>query len=133
MVIIDLKKKGNVVRFYLGADSLQTWTGKDWDKIPYQHNAMTVDNKYVVATYDIAFPYNDFVLEPSEHWSGTYSKNDLKNRLVPALLIIEDAEHKPNLEINFEKLASSDLDFIKTVYLGDSEAVLSIITHEKIE
>lgn len=40
MQIIDMEKKGNVVRFYLGENGKQ-W-GDDWNDAPYDCNAGTV-------------------------------------------------------------------------------------------
>ena len=34
MKLLDLERKGNVVRFFLGADDLEKWWGDDWDDAP---------------------------------------------------------------------------------------------------
>ena len=44
--IIDFEKKGNVVRFYYGKDSLKEWYGDDWDDRPYEHNAGEVYHRF---------------------------------------------------------------------------------------
>lgn len=58
MKLLDLERKGNVVRFYLGADDLEKWWGDDWNDAPYEDNAGTVYEKFVSAEVDAAFPFN---------------------------------------------------------------------------
>ena len=41
MKIIGWDRKGNVVRFALGDDNLEYWSGDDWNDSPYEHNAST--------------------------------------------------------------------------------------------
>lgn len=41
MKIIGWNRKGNVVRFALGDDNLEYWSGDDWNSSPYEHNACT--------------------------------------------------------------------------------------------
>lgn len=91
MKIIDFEKKGNVVRFYLGEDSLTEWHGDDWDDYPYEHNAGPVYEEYVSATRDLAFDFDDLVLEPSEDWhngNSEWSKDDMVARKVPCIIVI---------------------------------------------
>ena len=38
MKIVDFKKEGNIVRFYLG-ETINGIYGDDWDDTPYEHNA----------------------------------------------------------------------------------------------
>ena len=93
MQIIDIEKKGNVVRFYLGENGNQ-W-GDDWDDAPYEHNAGQVYDEYVKATKDIAFPFDYFVLEPCNGVSNSrYSKQDMIKRIVPCLVVVPDELHK---------------------------------------
>ena len=39
MKIIGWDRKWNVVRFALGDDNLEYWSGDDWNDSPYEHNA----------------------------------------------------------------------------------------------
>ena len=48
MKIIDFDKKGNVVRFYLGKDDLNDYWGDDWNDVPYEHNAGTVYDEFIM-------------------------------------------------------------------------------------
>lgn len=90
MKIIDFCKKGNVVRFYLGADDCNDYWGDDWDDSPYEHNAGTVYEEYVSGTADIAFPFDFTVCEPSEDWhndgNSRYCKEDFKKRKAPCIV-----------------------------------------------
>lgn len=95
MKIIDFEKKGNVVRFYLGADDDKDYHGDDWGDFPYYSNAGIVYSQYVTGHRDIAFPINVSVLEPKD--SGWYSdsclcKNDLKKRRVPCIIVVPDTD-----------------------------------------
>ena len=89
MKIIDFEKKGNVVRFWLGADDLQEWWGDDWNDAPYDCNAGSVYEQYVSGHKDIAFPFDDRVIEPCE---GAYNcictKEDMIKRYVPCIIVV---------------------------------------------
>lgn len=89
MKIIDFERKGNLVRFYLGADELESWHGDDWDDAPYEHNAGPVYDEFVAGKLDVAFPFDALVLEPASGVSNTnISKDDLAHRILPALIIV---------------------------------------------
>ena len=89
MKIIDFAKKGNVVRFYLGADELKTWHGDDWDDAPYEHNAGTVYEEFECGQRDIAFNFDDLVLEPSDGTSDSrWCKDDMRERKVPCIIVV---------------------------------------------
>lgn len=94
MKILDFKKHGNVVRFYLGDDDLDDWTGDDWDDRPYEHNAGLVYDEYVRNHRDISFPFDDLVLEPCDgaySMNSDYCKDDMKERRVPCLIVVPKA------------------------------------------
>ena len=87
MKIIDFKREGNTVTFYLGDDP--DYTGDDWDDVPYEHNAGKVYDEYIKGEKTIEFNYNDLVIEPSyREWNSKYSKNDMKARKVPCIIVI---------------------------------------------
>lgn len=112
MKIIDFEKKGNVVRFYLGEDDRDDFTGDDWNDIPYEHNAGRVDDEYVVGYRDIAFPFEVEVLEPQDpEWqrNSHWCKDDMKERKVPCIIVVENPS--PWHEGEFE------------YYLGDERTV----------
>lgn len=90
--IIDCEKKGNVVRFYLGNDP--DYCGNGWGKYPYEDNAEPVRNKYILGYKDISFPFNSFVLEPSDTYNGEshYCRNDFKKGIVPCIIVVDPAE-----------------------------------------
>lgn len=87
--IIDFKKKGNVVRFYLGDKNLQEYYGDDWEDVPYDCNAETVYREYITGSIDIAFPFDSYVLEPCNEYHGcVYCKDDMSNRNVPCIVYV---------------------------------------------
>ena len=89
MKIIDFEKKGNVVRFWLGADDLKEWWGDDWDDAPYDCNAGSVYEQYVSGHRDIAFPFDSLVIEPCEGVTNTeWCKDDMRERKVPCIIVV---------------------------------------------
>lgn len=116
MKIIDFKKKGNVVRFYLGEDGLEDWGGDDWNDSPYGHNAGEVYDEYIAGYRDIAFPYGFAVVEPYDGYpNSAWCKDDMKARSVPCIVVV------PNLDDwwdeDFNKM-NADAGAIK-FYFGD--------------
>ena len=92
MKIIDFWKKGNVVRFYLGRDDCNDYHGDDWNDTPYEHNAGTVYDEYVVDYMDVVFPFDWLVMEPAQdyHNSGNsaFCKDDMRDRKVPCIVAV---------------------------------------------
>ena len=119
MKIIDFCKKGNVVRFYLGKDDLVEWWGDDWDDAPYDCNAEEVYDEYVSGHRDIAFAFDDMVLEPCD---GTlncgWSKEDMIKRRVPCIIVVpKEIEDDGWCERDFAHWVG--VDGIKKYYFGD--------------
>ena len=101
--IIDFEKKGNLVRFYLGDDSLTDYWGDDWDDTPYEHNAGSVYTEFVKAVRDIAFPFDSFVLEPCDGTiNSRYSKDDMKNGICPCIIVVPEELAKSSYYDTFE-------------------------------
>lgn len=89
MKIIDFEKKGNMVRFYLGADDLKKWWGDDWGDAPYDCNAGRVYDEYVSGHRDIAFPFDCRVIEPYEGVCNCkFCKEDMIARRVPCVIVV---------------------------------------------
>lgn len=112
MKIIDFERKGNVVRFYLGEKTEDWgWTnedykdgsgetpdwlrpsdryyGDDWDDAPYECNAGRVYDEFVKGHRDIAFPFDDLVLEPRDgEFNSEYCKDDFVDRKVPCIMVV---------------------------------------------
>lgn len=90
MKIIDFDKKGNLVRFFLGADGCNDYYGDDWDDAPYEHNAGEVYSEFVVDYVDVVFPFDYTVLEPAEDWrnqgNSRWCKDDMRDRKVPCIV-----------------------------------------------
>lgn len=115
MKILDWERKGNVVRFALGEDTLIDWRGEHWNSIPYEHNAGDVLSG-VVEYVDIAFSLDVSVLEARDdfnyHGNSPFSKEDFKNRKAPILIIDSTGEERWYSEcVNNKKLFR--------VYMGD--------------
>lgn len=116
--IVDFDKKGNVVRFYIG-DTTDDYWGDDWNDSPYDCNAGTVYNDYVIKTIDIAFPYDCMVLEPADNWRGNcwYSKEDLKNRKAPCIIVVPEKSRDDYYSDNYFDYVGAE-DVLKFFY-GD--------------
>ena len=110
--IIDIARKGNLVRFYLGEKKgkwgytnpnykdykgetpdwlapSDIYYGDDWDDAPYEHNAGTVYDWFVKGYMDIAIGWECRIIEPHGGvFNSEYSKEDFVARKVPALIIL---------------------------------------------
>lgn len=118
MQIIDIQKKGNVVRFYLGYNGKQ-W-GDDWDDAPYDCNAGTVYEEYVNGTKDIAFTFDDLVLEPCDGTMNCgYCKEDMIKRKVPCLIVVPKEKYEEDFIIYNDFRHWIGSDGTKKYYFGD--------------
>lgn len=113
MKIIDFDRKGNLVRFFLGEKTpdwgwtnehytdasgrrpewlkpCDTYYGDDWDDTPYECNAGEVYEEFVKGHKDVAFGFDDMVLEPADVYrsSSGVCKDDMKRRQVPCLIVV---------------------------------------------
>lgn len=124
--IIDIERKGNLVRFYLGADDCNDYWGDDWNDAPYEHNAGLVYERFIETTRDIAFPFDSLVLEPANDWSNDsrYSKEDMKHRRVPCLIVVP-AEVVGDYSYRDQFKEWIGADGIKKFYFEDPEEVLN--------
>lgn len=112
--IIDFEKKGNIVRFYLGRNAIQT--GDDWDDTPYEHNAGKVYDEFIVGFKDITFPFDSLVLEPCDGTDNSiWCKDDMKERRVPCIVVL-DKEYL-NYNDNFDTIVTHSK--AKRYYFGD--------------
>ena len=131
MKIIDFGKKGNVVRFYLGKDDLEEYYGDDWNDRPYEHNAGRVYDEFIYGHVDISFPYDWYVIEPSEDWSyggnSPYCKDDFVARKAPCIVAVptyamdDDEEYRYRCKEYSYWLGSEQ---VLKFYFGDSEEKL---------
>ena len=122
MQIIDMERKGNLVRFYLGENGKQ-W-GDDWDDAPYDCNAGTVYEEYVKAVKDVGFPFDSIVLEPCDGVSNCeYCKKDMIKRRVPCLIVVpkEIAEEFDWKDYDFYFWVGNEN--VKKFYFGDEMEV----------
>lgn len=118
MKIIDYAKKGNVVRFYLGEDSLTDWYGDDWDDCPYEHNAGEVYERFVAGHADIAFSFDELVLEPCDGaWNSDYTKEDMIKRRVPCIIVVPAELAADSWHDDFAHWVG--VDGVQKYYFGD--------------
>lgn len=118
MRIIDFHKKGNVVRFFLGADDDFNYSGDDWDDIPYEHNAGKVYSDHIIGHKDVFFPFDDLVLEPCDgDFNSFHTKEDMKKRVVPCIIVIPKEMHDEEWGESFSKFVGAD--GIQKYYFGD--------------
>lgn len=149
MKIIDFKRKGNVVRFYLGEKTedwgwtrsdykynggrgletpswlkpSDTYFGDDWDDTPYEHNAGEVYDEFVKGYKDIAFDFDDVVLEPCDgEFNSRWCKYDMEDRLIPCIVVVpKEVLDKLHLECwqvdRFTEALS--MNGVKKFYFGD--------------
>lgn len=91
MKIIDFERKGNLVRFYLGANKVNDYTGDAWKKRPYNDEAGCVSEKYITGIADIVFPFDALVLEPcSGDPECVFSKEDMKSGKTPCIIAVPE-------------------------------------------
>lgn len=92
MKIIDFEHSvgSNHVRFYLGADDLETWRGDDWNDYPWEYNAGRVYDEYIMGFCDVDFPEGSLVVAPRDNLSGTggVCKLDMVRRLSPCIVVV---------------------------------------------
>lgn len=118
MKIIDFHKKGNVVRFFLGADDDFNYSGDDWDDVPYEHNAGRVYSDHIIGHKDVFFPFDDLVLEPCDgDFNSFHTKEDMKKRIVPCIIVIPKEIHDEEWDDSFSKFVGAD--GIQKYYFGD--------------
>lgn len=120
MKIIDFERKGNIVRFYLGKDDLEDWHGDDWNDVPYEHNAGRVYDEFISGHIDIAFPFDAVVLEPCNGvMNSPWSKDDMKARRVPCIIIVPEEVHKDSWELeDFAHWVAAE--GTRRIYFGDT-------------
>lgn len=129
MQIIDYAKKGNVVRFYLGDANTDYW-GDDWDDAPYDCNAGQVYEEYVQGYRDIAFPFDDLVLEPCDGaFNVDISKSDMKARRVPCIIVVPKSLHERSYQDAFRNWVGAD--GIKKYYFGDEMEPDCVVSQNK--
>lgn len=118
MKIIDFKKVGNVVRFFLGEDSLKVWYGDDWDDAPYEHNADQVYDEYVSGWVDVAWDADMWVMEPADGaYNSEFCKDDMVRGDCPCIAVVFPTEDDMYSGPDFSKFGFSKRAF--KIYFGD--------------
>lgn len=91
MKVIDVKAKGNLVRFYLGQNDCEDYYGDDWNDYPYEDNCGVVYDKFITAHIDICFPLDYEVITNLN--PGKYCRNDFKTGKLICLQAINEKEN----------------------------------------
>lgn len=118
MKIIDFERKGNVVRFFLGADDCFDYWGDDWDDAPYDYNAGQVYDRYVTGHKDVYFAFDSLVLEPeSNRYNSRCTKEDMKKRKIPCIIVVPKEIHEDTWNDSFSQFVGAD--GIQRFYFGD--------------
>ena len=129
MKIIDFDKKGNQVKFYLGDNNCNDYWGDDWNDKPYEHNAGRVYDEYIQGIKVLTFDFDDLVIQPSDGTiNSSYSKEDMKNRKVPCIIVVSKDLFKPyeyyTEEFDFwndsNNLTEEEQKYITKYYFEDS-------------
>ena len=130
MKIIDFKKKGNIVRFYLGADDLKEWWGDDWNDRPYEYNAEQVYDEYVSGHKDVSFPFDWIVLEPRDGTlNSEWSKEDMIKRTIPCIIAVPPEVQGDSWDDeSFAHWVGSDR--VSKYYFGDKMEVVGVAADE---
>ena len=120
--VIDFETKGNVIRLYFGKYRDDKYCGDDWNDRPYEHNAGMVYNEYVVDTKDFFIPFDFEVLTPESDWhyngNSPFSKNDMKARKCPCLIIVKPEEDGWYL-CEYSSYLGSDSKNVVKIYFND--------------
>ena len=130
MKIIDFKKKGNMVKFYLGQDDLEKWHGDDWNDTPYEHNAGTVYEEFVSGERVMVFGFDDVVFEPADgELNSPYCKDDMIARKVPCICVLrtEDFSENEYMYYGFKSIVGNDK--VIRFYFGDKMDIESQEEH----
>ena len=118
MKILDVKKKGNTVSFFLGDSELTSWSQPTWLKPPY-HKSSLVEASKVKRIVTIVFNFSLLVLQPHEQIFGTYiSKQELVDKQYPLVILhdnITQQEHRIYMGDEFDSIPIS---LIFTQYEG---------------
>ena len=118
MKIIDFERKGNVVRFFLGADDCFDYWGDDWEDAPYDYNAGQVYDRYIIGHKDVYFPFDSLVLEPeSNRYNSWCTKEDMKKRKIPCIIVVPKEIHEDTWDDSFSQFVGAD--GIQRFYFGD--------------
>ena len=118
MKIIDFERKGNVVRFFLGADDCFDYRGNDWGDAPYDCNAGQVYDRYIIGHKDVYFPFDSLVLEPeSNRYNNWCTKVDMKKRKIPCVIVVPKEIHEDRWNDSFSQFVGAD--GIQRFYFGD--------------
>lgn len=129
MKIIDFDKKGNVVRFYFGDDSLTDYWGDDWNDRPYECNAGTVYEEFTKGYVDVAFDFDSLVLEPENDWrnhgNSQWCKDDMRERKVPCIIVVPKELLEDTWEDGFNYWVAADR--VRKIYFNDPIDTLDFI------
>lgn len=100
MKLIDVERKGNLLRLYCGEDDCLDYWGDDWNDIPYEYNAGTVYPWFVSKIIDFCVDFPLDVCEPKDlYLNSPFSKEDMKNGKVEIVSIRGNDYYAPRTHI----------------------------------
>ena len=92
--------------------------GDDWNDSPYEHNAGQVYEEFIKGYKDIAFDFDDLVLEPCDgEYNSPWCKDDMRNRKVPCILVVPKLAVEHSWNTDFKYWVGDDC--VKKYYFGD--------------
>ena len=119
MKIIDAKIKGNAIRLYLGKDNLKDWTGDDWNDRGCED---TVYDEYVEKVVDKTYDFKDSVFSIFNLMNDEVSKDMLKSRAYPLLIICKGIDKEGNEDSwkVYDYRTAMEWENKEVIYMGDS-------------
>lgn len=116
--VLDIQRKGNVFRFFLGKSDLELWYGDDWDDFPYEYNAGPVYEKFVVKKVDVCFAFDMQTYETYQYNPHlNCSKQELIKKQIPYMYCITD-EYAYSFFLGMDwKLCKETISRIEGIYL----------------
>lgn len=149
--IIDIDRKGNLLRIYLGCkegrwgytnqnykdytgktpdwlEPSNTYYGDDWNDKPYEHNAGKVYDEFIKGYVDCLVPFDYEIYEPCDDViNSDFSMQDFVARKAPLMIIYKP---KNNEYCNYQNALTKDNNM--KLYLGDTLEILENNDYLKI-
>lgn len=115
--IIDAQQKGNLLQLALTSKIDPNTHGDDWDDKPYDSNAGPVYEEYVEKYITYYVPIDKTIYSYSEYnhvLNPNISMEDMFNKKIPFMYIVNDADFKLCDTIYLTDEISKHPDLIKT-------------------
>lgn len=90
MKVIDIQRKGNLLRFCLGDDDCNDYYGDDWNDAPWQDNAGSVYSQFVRKVIDVVFNWKYGIEDSYNTEYGYCTMEDIKAGLPYYFITIDE-------------------------------------------